>query len=77
MELVKRPLYIKIVFSYSGLALMESRVPLGPWLWVQGLLRISLVLKSRLNKTESDVFLYCRFSLFPDYLCSFKLIIRR
>ena len=44
---------------------MESRIPLKP---VLGDMRIvapnPLVLMNRLNKTESDVFLYCRFSLF-------------
>ena len=39
-----------------------------------GLLVFPFVLMNRLNKTESAVFLYCRFSLFwggsifPDYL---------
>ena len=72
-------LYSKIVlifFPYSCLALMESRIPLGLGLWAPELLRVSLVLTNRFNTTESVVFLHCRFSLFPDYLCSCKLIMK-
>ena len=53
-------------------ALMESRIPFGPGLWAWWLLRIPLVLTNRIYKNESAVFLYCRFSLFPDYLCSYN-----
>ena len=42
--------------------LMESRVPLGPVLERENC--CILVLMNRLNKTESAVFLLCRFSLF-------------
>ena len=52
-------MYIKIVlifFPYSGLAVMESRIWLGPGLWALELLGVSFVLMNRLNKTESAVF---------------------
>ena len=75
MELVKLlpvHLYSVDIFPYSVsqeyCALMESRIPLRPGLWAWGLLRVPLIPKNRINKTESVVNLYCRFSLFPDYL---------
>ena len=45
--------------------LTESRIPLKPVLQVggMGIVALSLVLMSRLNKTEPAVFLYCRLSL--------------
>ena len=68
-------LYINIVLIFFHIlvfqeycALIESRIPLRPGLWAWGLLRLPLILKNRINKIESAVYLYCRFSLFPDYL---------
>ena len=43
---------------------MESRIQLKPVLGGVRIVALSIVLMNRLNKTESAVFLYCRFSLF-------------
>ena len=58
MELVKLlPVQnsFDIFFPYSGPALMDSKIPLGLGLWALELLRVSLVLMNRLNKTESAI----------------------
>ena len=44
--------------------LTESRIVLKPVLGARELLQFPLVLMNRLNKTESAVFIYFRFSLF-------------
>ena len=44
--------------------LTKSRITLKPVLGDVGILHFPLVLMNRLNKTQSAVFLYCRFSVF-------------
>ena len=45
--------------------LTESRTPLKPVLWGMRIVALStIVLINRLNKTETVVFSYCRFTLF-------------
>ena len=69
MSLVKLPPCIHIVLIFFHIlvllehrVLTESRIPLKPVLG--GVKIAALVLMNRLNKTESALFLCCRFSLF-------------
>ena len=53
---------------------MESRIPFGPGLWAMWLAVAHSISSLEQNQlTESAVFLYCRLSLFPDYLWSCEL----
>ena len=63
-----------ILVLQEYLVLTESRIPHKPTLGGVRTVALSISSHERLNKTESTVFLYCRFSLFlkdpffPDYL---------
>ena len=54
--------HILVLWKYWNLK--ESRIWLKPVLGACELLHFPLVIMNRLNKTESAVFEYCRFSLF-------------
>ena len=64
-------IFFHILVLQEYLVLTESRIPLKPVLGKKS--HFPLVLMNTLNKTESVVFIYCRFSLFlkdpffPDY----------
>ena len=57
-------IFFHILVLHEYWVLEESRLLLKPVLGAWEFLHFPLVLVNRLNKTESVVFLYCRFSLF-------------
>ena len=73
-RLVKKVRKLQLDNLQNCTNLSTVTLPLKPVLWACEFLHFPLVLMNRVNKNESVVFLYCRFSLFlrdpffPDYL---------
>ena len=59
----KELIFFHILVLQEYWVLMEIRILLKPVLGDVRIVALPLVLMNRLNKTESAVFLYCRFSL--------------
>ena len=56
-------IFFHILILHEYWVLTEIRIPLKLMLGIMRIVALSMILVNRLNKTETAVFQYCRFSL--------------